>query len=105
MPLPVKTTFRHQEKRSQNRAGNSAAESCAEGQPLAVRAGGIVRRGRNSGLALSSILRAALADILGQSSTLWILLFSVVFLRERVSRRNDLAAVLALAGVLLVTRG
>jgi drug/metabolite transporter (DMT)-like permease len=49
--------------------------------------------------------RASVADILGQSSTLWILLFSVLFLRERVSRRNALAVVLALAGVLLVTLG
>jgi drug/metabolite transporter (DMT)-like permease len=48
---------------------------------------------------------ASVADILGQSSTLWILLSSVLFLRERFSRRNALAAVLAWAGVLLVTLG
>jgi len=48
---------------------------------------------------------ASVAGILGQSSTLWILVFSVLFLRERFSRRKALAAVLALAGVLLVTLG
>ena len=46
---------------------------------------------------------ASIAAILGQSSTLWILVFSVVFLRERFTRRKALAAALAFAGVLLVT--
>ena len=43
---------------------------------------------------------ASVAGILGQSSTLWILVFSVLFLHERSSRRKALAAMLALAGVL-----
>ncbi len=46
---------------------------------------------------------ASVAGILGQSSTLWILVFSVLFLHERFSRRKVLAAALAFAGVLLVT--
>jgi drug/metabolite transporter (DMT)-like permease len=48
---------------------------------------------------------ASVAGILGQSSTIWILLFSVLFLHERFSRRKALAAALAFAGVLLVTLG
>jgi drug/metabolite transporter (DMT)-like permease len=46
---------------------------------------------------------ASIAAILGQSSTLWILIFSVVFLRERFTVRKAVAAALAFAGVLLVT--
>ena len=46
---------------------------------------------------------ASVAAILGQSSTFWILVFSVVLLHERLSRRKVLAAALAFAGVLLVT--
>jgi drug/metabolite transporter (DMT)-like permease len=48
---------------------------------------------------------ASVAGILGQSSTIWILVFSVLFLHERFSRRKALAAALAFAGVLLVTLG
>jgi drug/metabolite transporter (DMT)-like permease len=48
---------------------------------------------------------ASVAGILGQSSTLWILVFSVLFLHERFDRRKILAAALAFAGVLLVTLG
>jgi drug/metabolite transporter (DMT)-like permease len=48
---------------------------------------------------------ASVAGILGQSSTIWILIFSVLFLHERFSRRKALAAALAFAGVLLVTLG
>jgi drug/metabolite transporter (DMT)-like permease len=46
---------------------------------------------------------ASIAAILGQSSTLWILLFSAIFLRERLTARKALAAALAFGGVLLVT--
>ena len=46
---------------------------------------------------------ASVAGILGQSSTIWILIFSVLFLHERFNRRKALAAALAFAGVLLVT--
>jgi drug/metabolite transporter (DMT)-like permease len=42
---------------------------------------------------------ASVAGILGQSSTPWILVFSVLFLHERFSRRKALAAVMAPAGV------
>ena len=43
------------------------------------------------------------AAILTQSSTFFILLFAVLFLREPLTRRKLLAALLALAGVILVT--
>jgi drug/metabolite transporter (DMT)-like permease len=46
---------------------------------------------------------ASIAAILGQSSTLFILIFSVMFLHERFTRRKAIAAALAFAGVLLVT--
>jgi drug/metabolite transporter (DMT)-like permease len=46
---------------------------------------------------------ASVAAILNQSSTIWILLLSVVLLHERMTPRKALSAVLALAGVLLVT--
>jgi drug/metabolite transporter (DMT)-like permease len=46
---------------------------------------------------------ASVAGILGQSSTIWILVFSVLFLHERFSRRKALAAALAFVGVVLVT--
>lgn len=46
---------------------------------------------------------ASIAAILGQSSTLFILIFSVLFLHERFTPRKAIAATLALAGVLLVT--
>ncbi len=46
---------------------------------------------------------ASIAAILGQSSTLFILIFSVLFLHERFTRRKAIAAALAFAGVLLVT--
>lgn len=45
---------------------------------------------------------ASIAAILNQSSTIWILLLSVVLLREPMTRRKALSAALALAGVLLV---
>ena len=57
------------------------------------------------GIAGMKYTLASAAGMLGQASTLWILLFSVLFLRERVSRCKALAAVLAPAGVLLVTLG
>ena len=46
---------------------------------------------------------ASIAAILGQSSTLFILVFSAIFLHERFTRRKVIAAALAFAGVLLVT--
>ncbi len=46
---------------------------------------------------------ASIAAILGQSSTIFILIFSVAFLRERMTARKSLAATLAVAGVLLIT--
>jgi drug/metabolite transporter (DMT)-like permease len=48
---------------------------------------------------------ASVAAILGQSSTLWILVFSILLLHERFTPRKALAAALAFAGVLLVTLG
>jgi drug/metabolite transporter (DMT)-like permease len=48
---------------------------------------------------------ASVAAILGQSSTLWILIFSVLLLHERFTLRKAVAAALAFAGVLLVTLG
>jgi drug/metabolite transporter (DMT)-like permease len=46
---------------------------------------------------------AGVAAILTQSSTAFIILFSVIFLHEPMTRRRALSAVLALAGVLLVS--
>lgn len=46
---------------------------------------------------------ASIAAILGQSSTIFILVFSVLFLRERMTPRKAVAAALAFAGVLLIT--
>lgn len=46
---------------------------------------------------------ASIAAILGQSSTLFILIFSAMFLHERFTPRKAIAAALAFAGVLLVT--
>jgi drug/metabolite transporter (DMT)-like permease len=48
---------------------------------------------------------ASIAAILGQSSTIFTLIFSVIFLHERFTARKALAAALAIAGVLLVTLG
>ncbi len=45
---------------------------------------------------------ASIAAILNQSSTIWILLLSVVLLREPMTPRKALSAALAFAGVLLV---
>jgi drug/metabolite transporter (DMT)-like permease len=46
---------------------------------------------------------ASIAAILGQSSTIFILIFSVLFLHEKMTPRKAIAAALAVAGVLLVT--
>lgn len=46
---------------------------------------------------------ASIAGILTQSSTVFILLLAVLFLGEKMTRRKALSALLALAGVLLVT--
>lgn len=46
---------------------------------------------------------ASIAAILGQSSTIFILIFSVLFLHEKMTPRKVIAAALAVAGVLLVT--
>ncbi|MBD3237454.1 MAG: EamA family transporter [Candidatus Eisenbacteria bacterium] len=46
---------------------------------------------------------ASLAAILNQTSTIFILLLAVIFLREPLSRRKLLAAGLAIGGVLLIT--
>jgi drug/metabolite transporter (DMT)-like permease len=46
---------------------------------------------------------ASIAAILTQSSTAWILLFSVLFLKEPFTRRKAAAAILALSGVALVS--
>ena len=48
---------------------------------------------------------ASIAAILNQSSTVFILIFAVIFLRERMTARRAFSAVLAIAGVLLVTLG
>ena len=44
-----------------------------------------------------------IAAIFNQSSTIFILLFATLFLREPVTRRKVLAAALAVAGILIVT--
>jgi drug/metabolite transporter (DMT)-like permease len=54
-------------------------------------------------LAAMKYALASVAAILTQSSTLFILLFAVLFLREPMTRRKALSALLALAGVLLVS--
>jgi drug/metabolite transporter (DMT)-like permease len=46
---------------------------------------------------------ASLAAILTQTSTIFILLLAVVLLHERLTPRKVVAAVLAVAGVLLIT--
>ena len=46
---------------------------------------------------------AGIAAILNQTSTIFILLFATVFLKEPVTRRKIVAAVLAVGGILLVT--
>jgi drug/metabolite transporter (DMT)-like permease len=46
---------------------------------------------------------ASIAAILTQSSTAYILLFSVIFLKEPMTRRKAAAALLAIAGVALVS--
>lgn len=48
---------------------------------------------------------ASIAAILNQSSTVFILIFAVIFLRERMTARRAFSALLAIAGVLLVTLG
>jgi drug/metabolite transporter (DMT)-like permease len=48
---------------------------------------------------------ASVAAILGQTSTIFTLIFSAVFLHERFTARKAIAAGLAIAGVLLVTLG
>jgi drug/metabolite transporter (DMT)-like permease len=51
------------------------------------------------------LTRAGTAAILNQTSTLFILVFASVFLREPFTRRKATAGVLAVAGILLVIRG
>ncbi|MFC1572378.1 DMT family transporter [Candidatus Eisenbacteria bacterium] len=46
---------------------------------------------------------ASVAAILTQSATVFILIFAVIFLHEKMTKRKALAACLAIAGVLLVT--
>jgi len=45
------------------------------------------------------------AAILNQTSTIFILLFASLILKEAMTRRKTLAAALALAGIILVTFG
>ena len=49
--------------------------------------------------------QAGIAAILNQTTTIYILLFASIFLREPFTRRKALAALLALSGILLVTLG
>ncbi|MBN2171665.1 MAG: DMT family transporter [Candidatus Krumholzibacteriota bacterium] len=48
---------------------------------------------------------ASLVAILNQTSTIYVLIFATLFLREPFTRRKGLAAALAVAGILLVTVG
>jgi drug/metabolite transporter (DMT)-like permease len=48
---------------------------------------------------------AGKAAIINQSTTVFILLFASIFLREPFTRRKAVAAVLSLGGILLVTQG
>jgi drug/metabolite transporter (DMT)-like permease len=54
-------------------------------------------------LAATKFTLVGVAAILTQASTLFILVFAVIFLQEKVTRRKVLSALLALAGVLLVS--
>lgn len=46
---------------------------------------------------------AGIAAIINQTSTIFIIIFATLFLRERFTKRKAAAAVLAIAGILLVT--
>ncbi len=50
-------------------------------------------------------LQATIAALLNQTSTIFTVLFAIVFLKERLSRRKILALALSLGGVLLITLG
>jgi len=47
--------------------------------------------------------QAGVAAVLNQTSTIWVLLFATAFLKERLTPKKVLAAVVAIAGILLIT--
>ncbi|UCF05506.1 MAG: DMT family transporter [bacterium] len=48
---------------------------------------------------------AGIAAIINQTSTIFIIIFATIFLKERFTRRKAAAAALAVAGILMVTMG